>query len=57
MTKTLPEYLSQDIVTVILHDLTDRAGLSDAWDVIDEDIRNEILDEWCRLVLAQLNKA
>jgi hypothetical protein len=38
------------IVDKILNDLTDRAGLSDAWDEIDDETQAEIIAEWQDIV-------
>lgn len=39
------------IVDGIIADLSDRSGLSDEWDTIDEDIQSEIREEWIEIVL------
>jgi hypothetical protein len=39
------------LVEMILADLTDRKGLRHAWDMIDEDIQEEIVETWQRLAV------
>ena len=43
--------VASDAVQAILDDMSDRSGLSNAWDDIDADIQNEIREEWIKLVL------
>ena len=33
-------------VTALVSDRSDRKGLSDEWDQIDDDIKKEVIDEW-----------
>ena len=42
MTDTKP----MKILDYIIKEIKSRGGLDDAWSDIDEDIQNEILDEW-----------
>ena len=44
------------IVDRILYDLRNRKGLGQAWDQIDEDIQNEIIDEWTYIVDREIKK-
>lgn len=37
-------------VSQILDDLTDRRGLRQEWDAIDDDIQKEIRDGWARII-------
>ena len=37
-------------VEAIIVDLTDRGGLSDEWEMIDEDTRQEIKDVWVEII-------
>ena len=37
-------------VRAIIRDLSDRRGLRQEWDLIDEDIRREIRAEWAALI-------
>jgi len=39
------------IVDAIINDLSDRGALDGAWSSIDEDLQEEIRDEWIDLVL------
>jgi hypothetical protein len=43
-------------VDQIIHDLRDRRGLRQAWEAIDEDVREEIREEWARIVARQINE-
>lgn len=40
----------EEIVFSILEDFTDRRGLKQAWNSIDEDIQKEILKTWMKIV-------
>jgi excisionase family DNA binding protein len=42
------------IVSRIVRDLTDRRGLRQAWDEIGEDVRDEIVETWRRIVAEAL---
>jgi hypothetical protein len=46
--------ISQRIVAAIEFDLTDRRGLKAEWAKIDEDTRDEIRDEWAKVVRSAL---
>ncbi len=48
--------LSKQIVNDILDDLSDRSGLSDEWDNIDEEIQEEIIATWVNIVERHLKK-
>lgn len=48
--------LAQRIITKIVNDLTDRRGLRQEWDQIDEDIKEEILEKWRKIVIEEVNK-
>ena len=39
----------EQIVFSILHDFTDRRGLKQAWNQIEEDIQEEIIEDWVKL--------
>lgn len=41
-----PREKAKKIVDLILEDMTDRRGFRQAWDEVDEDIRDEIKSEW-----------
>ena len=41
---------SERILFEILHDFTDRRGLRQEWEQIDEDIQNEILQKWFDII-------
>jgi NAD(P)-dependent dehydrogenase (short-subunit alcohol dehydrogenase family) len=46
--------LKQHIVTEIIADLSDRRGLRHQWDQIDEDIQQQIREEWEEIVATNL---
>jgi hypothetical protein len=48
--------VAKRIVQSIVDDFTDRSGLSDAWDSIDEDIQAEITDTWENIVCEEIGK-
>lgn len=41
----------------ILEDMTDRRGLRQQWEQIDEDIQEEIIARWIEIVVAELGVA
>lgn len=43
------------IVDEIIEDLSDRGGLGDEWSNIDDDIQDEIRQQWKTIVLQALN--
>lgn len=45
---------AKKIVEAILQNLTDRRGLRQEWDQIDDEIQNEIREAWERIVDATL---
>lgn len=45
---------AETIVAGIIDDFTDRKGLQDEWDLIDDDIREEIKQQWIDIVLSVL---
>jgi len=47
---------AKKIVETILDDMTDRGGLSGVWDMIDDDIQEEIKETWVKLVEKILKK-
>jgi len=48
--------IEKEIVFAILHDFTDRRGLRQEWDNIDDDIKEEILEIWINIVKDKLDK-
>ena len=48
--------VAKEIVEIILDDLTGRSGGDGFWDGIDEDIQEEIKEEWGKLITAKLNE-
>lgn len=47
---------AEKIVKAILADMTDRRGLRQEWEQIDEDIQAEIKTTWTELVEKELSK-
>jgi len=47
--------IANEIELAILADLTDRKGLRQAWEGIDEKIQAKIEDEWIELIEKKLN--
>jgi hypothetical protein len=45
MKKSNP-FLAKEIVKAILDDFTDRRGLRQAWDPIDDEIKDDVLKTW-----------
>jgi hypothetical protein len=45
---------ARQIVDKIVDDLTDRAGLENVWEELDEDIQNEIKQEWQEIIISNL---
>jgi hypothetical protein len=43
------EYVANRIVASIQADFTDRRGLRQQWESIDDEIQNEIIDTWVAL--------
>ena len=56
MTPTKNERAAEKIVQAIYRDFTDRRGLRQAWDTIDDELQAEILAEWKRIVLSVLTE-
>lgn len=48
------EIKAKEIVLAILHDITDRKGLGDEYEQIDEDIQQEIFETWVKIVAEKL---
>lgn len=42
--------IADEAVEAIVRDLTDRRGLRQTWDEIDDGIRDEIIGKWKKLV-------
>jgi hypothetical protein len=42
---------AKKIVEALITDLTDRKGLGNMWEEIDQDIQEEIMTKWVSLVL------
>jgi len=47
----IKEERAKKIVHSIIDDLSDRRGLRQEWEKIDEDIQNEIKESWISIVL------
>jgi len=48
------ERIATRCVDNILKDMTDRRGLRQEWDNIDEDIQEEIKEEWRQIIIREL---
>lgn len=46
----LKQEIAQLAVDMIVDDLTGRSGLQNAWEEIDDDIRDEIVDKWRKII-------
>ena len=42
--------ISRRIVDLIIRDISDRSGIGDEWDQIDNECKKEIKDEWRRII-------
>lgn len=51
------ETLAKKAVKKIIEDLSDRRGLRQAWEGIDEDIRDEIVDVWQTIIVGVFEKS
>jgi hypothetical protein len=49
-----PSQIADTALAQIIHDLKDRSGLSNSWDDIDVDIRNEIIATWRGFIVAAI---
>lgn len=45
---------AEKAVSKIIDDLTDRGGLGDAWDQIDDEIRQEIISAWIMILMEEI---
>ncbi len=41
---------SQNVLDAIIGDLTDRRGLENEWDLIDDDVKQEIKNTWLEII-------
>jgi len=48
--------LAQSIVHRIIEDMSDRSGLSSEWDMVDDEIKEEITEAWIKIVSDELAK-
>ena len=48
--------IEKEIVFAILHDFTDRRGLRQEWEQIEEDIKEEMIQTWIDIVKSKLDK-
>lgn len=44
------ETIAKNIVNAILDDISDRRGIGDEWDGIDEDIQDKIKEKWEEII-------
>ena len=54
MTPSEAQKIAVTVVDNIIADLSDRRGLQNEWDAIDEDIQYEITGVWKGLVVSEL---
>jgi hypothetical protein len=50
------ETIAKEIVFVLIEDFTDRRGLRQEWENIDDDIKEEMIQTWIDIVKAKLDK-
>ena len=50
------EEIAKRIVAAILQDMTNRKGLRQEWDAIDDDTQDEIKAEWSAIVTRELSR-
>jgi hypothetical protein len=48
--------IEKEIVFAILFDFTDRRGLRQEWEQIDDDIKEEMIQTWIDIVKSKLDK-
>lgn len=53
MTNWLTKQQAEKIVDGIIYDLTDRRGLRQEWELIDDEIKEEIKECWVSVVLEE----
>lgn len=51
---TMDEGRCRDVINEIIKDLAGRKGLGDAWEEVDDDIKEDIIDEWVEIILDNL---
>lgn len=49
--KTVNKKIAKKIVDEIIKDLTDRSGLQNVWDSIDDECKEDIKDEWVNIII------
>lgn len=49
--------LAQRVVDAIERDISDRRGLRQQWEKIDNDTQDDIRDEWARIIREELDHA
>lgn len=54
--KTDSEWIAEKIISGILADITDRAGLQNTWESIDAEIQQEILQQWKDIIVGVLDE-
>lgn len=47
--------ISKEIIDNIIADICDRGGLQNAWEEIDDDVQNDIKQEWEVIILNALD--
>lgn len=51
----MPNSIAAEVIRLILRDLTDRRGLRQEWEQIDDEIQAEIISSWEKLVASQVD--
>jgi hypothetical protein len=51
----MAEFVSENIALKIAGDISDRGGLGDEWELIDDKTRANILTTWKKIILKQIN--
>lgn len=50
-----PNTLAEKIVNAILEDQNGRGGFDDNWDSVDEDVKQECVSEWVKIVQKEID--
>ena len=48
--ENMPDTKAKKVLFGIMNNLTDRRGLSQEWDAIDPDVKNEMLITWLEII-------
>lgn len=50
-------YLARKIASRIIRDIEDRSGLGKKWEQIDDEVKEDIVNEWIREIDLELERA